>query len=258
MPTAQSNLPNTALQRPASPFRVVDSKQRSDLAARRELKFTLPRGDLNQLRRVLQSNGCRIQHNHQISTVNSIYFDDPQLSACYANLHGVGERRKLRLRWYDLPKPEHEFFFEIKWRRNRITGKHRLQLQSSTSLAQMTYREIKQGLIDSVPAALVSDCLRSQEPVAIVQYQREHFVSRDGALRVTLDFGLTFYDQLARQKIHAEFPKRMDDFVVIEGKAPIGRERELRSMLFPLALRVGRCSKYVHGCRHLGHIHENL
>ena len=86
----------------------------------------------------------------------------------------------------------------------------------------------------------------------VVEYRREHFASLDGLLRVTIDYDLTFYHQYGRQRLKLEFPSRMERLAVLEGKTPIGSERELRDMLHPLTMQATRCSKYVHGCRMLG------
>lgn len=184
--------------------------------------------------------------------VRSIYFDDVRLSACQANLAGLGQRQKMRLRWYDSLKPGKEFFFEIKWRTNRVTGKHRLQLRAPIPLNEIPYRQIVHGLLRTLPEQHVHQVLHGSEPIAIVEYRREHFASSEGSLRITLDYDLAFYDQTGRAIVNTSFPHRLPDFAVIEGKTPIGRERELKQLLYPLALRVGRCSKYVHGCRLLG------
>ena len=238
--------------RPAE-FSILGSNTtRSDLASRREVKFTLPGADLAKLRAVLDANCRRLVHNDRVSTVRSIYFDDVRLSACRANLAGVGRRQKLRLRWYDCLVPGNDFFFEIKWRKNRITGKHRLQLQASRPLAEMSYRQIMEGLMETLPDEHIGQVLASSQPLAIVQYKREHFASPDGSLRVTLDYELAFYDQTGRRFINTSFPHRLHNLIVVEGKTPAGREWELKRLLYPLALRVGRCSKYVHGCRLLG------
>lgn len=234
-------------------FRVIGSQTtRSDLASRREVKFTLGAADLGKLRTILDVNCRRLVHNQRVSTVRSIYFDDVRLSACRANLAGVGRRQKLRLRWYDSLTPGKDFFFEIKWRNNRITGKHRLQIEAPRPLVEMSYRQIVEGLLATLPDQHIGQVLASSEPVAIAEYKREHFASGDGSLRITLDYDLAFYDQTGRRFMNTSFPHRLDDLIVIEGKTPVGREWELKRLLYPLALRVGRCSKYVHGCRLLG------
>ncbi|MHB8969404.1 MAG: polyphosphate polymerase domain-containing protein [Pirellulaceae bacterium] len=238
---------------PIPQFRIVDwGSTRSDLATRKEIKFTFLDADVGKLRSLFETNCRRLIHNEPISTVRSIYFDDATLSACRANLDGLGQRRKVRLRWYDTLRPGTTFFFEIKWRRNRVTGKHRLQLESELPLGELTYRQIAAGLQQVIPTEHLGDVFWYCEPAIIVQYQREHFASDDGCLRVTLDYDMTYYNQMGKERISTVFPRRQERLVVVEGKTPIGREVELRQLFYPLSARVSRCSKYVHGCHLLG------
>jgi hypothetical protein len=227
---------------------------RRDLASRKEIKFSYRHADVGKLRHLLAANCRRLIHNKPLSMVRSIYFDDARFSACRANLDGIGRRRKLRLRWYDSLLPQQEFYFEIKWRQNRVTGKHRFQLESSTPIHALTYKQITRGLEQVLPRNHRGELWEYSEPVVIVEYKREHFASDDGSLRITLDYDITYYDQLGRSAPSALFPRRMDSLVVLEGKTPIGRESELRSLLFPFSARMSRCSKYVNGCQLLGHV----
>lgn len=238
-------------------FELIDAgTSRSDLTSRRETKYPMPQMDVGKMRSLLETNCRRLIHNERVSVVRSIYFDDVRLSACRANINGIGMRRKFRLRWYDSQMPETDFFFEIKWRDNRVTGKHRLQLRSDTPIGSMSYTQILRNLEAILPEHLMRDLLRYREPIVIVQYNREHFATNDG-LRITLDYDLTFYDQTGKKFISTSFPKRIEDMVVLEGKTPIGRETELRRCLHPFSPRAGRCSKYVHGCCQIGRIRES-
>jgi VTC domain len=244
-------------QNKTASFRIIDSATaRPDLTSRSETKYALTQTDPGKIRCLLESNCRRLVHNQPVSTVRSIYFDDAGLSACRANLDGLGTRRKLRLRWYDTLLPGNDFFFEVKWRDNRLTGKHRFHVQSNIPLAQLSWRQIHRGLEAVLPGHVQRDLLRYTEPIAIVQYRREHFATDDG-LRITLDHDLTWYDQSGRSMISTSFPRRLDGLIVLEGKTPVGRDGELRRWLHPLAPRVGRCSKYVHGCCQLGLIRSS-
>jgi hypothetical protein len=237
-------------------FEVIDAgAARADLKRRKELKFTLPQADIQKLRVLLEGNARRQVHNHQVSTVYSIYFDDPQLSTCRANLDGLGRRIKVRMRWYDLPQPGHEFFFEIKWRENRVTGKHRFQMRSREPLATLNYRAIRENLSAALPERCQSILTRYCEPTVLVRYRREHFVSHDRALRATVDYDIRYFDQTGKRQITTSFGRRHEGLIVLEGKTPVGREHELRRLVHPLAARVGRCSKYVYGCQMLGLVH---
>jgi hypothetical protein len=232
---------------------VIDGgSSRRDLARRKELKFTLPRADVQKLRRLLEANGRRQVHNEPISTVNSVYFDDVRLSTCRANLDGLGRRNKVRLRWYDLPRPGHEFFFEIKWRDNRVTGKHRLHVRSGEPIGRMSYLTILAALSASLPEEHQATLARYCEPTVLVRYQREHFTSADGALRATIDYNVAYFDQTGKSFISTSFGQPHDGLVVLEGKMPPGRESDLARLLHPFGARLGRCSKYVNGCQMLG------
>lgn len=234
-------------------FSVLDqTERRQDLAERREVKFVLTGADIGGLRRLIESNARRQVHHHEVSTVRSVYFDDARLSACQANLQGLGTRRKLRLRWYDHLLPDQEAYLEIKWRNNRVTGKHRMHVTCQQALSELAYKHWTGALVDAVPPHFIPCVLTYCEPILIVEYRREHFVSSDGGLRLTIDYDLAFYDQMGKQFVSTSFPLRKRDFIVVEGKTPVGRESELKELLFPLALRASRCSKYVHGCQMLG------
>lgn len=231
---------------------IDESEARRDLAERRETKFVFENVDVSTIRSFLQGNTKRQVHNEPVSTVRSIYFDNVQMSACHANLDGLGVRRKLRLRWYDQPRPGKECYLEIKWRDNRVTGKHRLRIKSETPIGEMSYKQLHAELLHAIPEQLATDVVQYNEPIVIVEYKREHFVSFDGRLRSTIDYDLKYYDQTGKRTISLSFPLRKPDFVVLEGKTPVGSERELREMFFPMQLRAQRCSKYVHGCALLG------
>ncbi len=65
-----------------------------------------------------------------------------------------------------------------------------------------------------------------------MEYRREHFVSDDGSLRLTIDYDLCFYDQTGKQFVSTSFAHRARDFLVLEGKTPVGREHELKELLY--------------------------
>tara|TARA_B100000029_G_scaffold102299_1_gene92656 strand:- start:2588 stop:3379 length:792 start_codon:yes stop_codon:yes gene_type:complete len=232
--------------------RTGDDESRTDLMQRVEVKFVAPHADLDALRHVLAANGRRLIYNEQVSTVRSVYFDDVRLSSCHENFGGVGQRRKVRLRWYDSLEPPETVFLEVKWRNNRITGKHRHQLACDAPLANRPLGFWHADLLHAAPSELIPDLLTASEPVVMVEYKREHFADPHSSLRVTLDYDLAFYDQTGRSRLSTSFPIRMDGAVLIESKTRPGASREARDFLHPLAPRISAFSKYVHACQHLG------
>ena len=235
---------------------VDETSDRQDLAKRAEIKYAFENADVAKLRSHLAGNCRQLIHNERVSVVRSIYFDDARLSACHANLDGVGSRRKLRLRWYDSLRPGKEAYLEIKWRENKVTGKHRLQVKAPSPLDSLSYDELYAALDAVIPEKYRCAFARFPEPVVIVQYDREHFTSPDGQLRMTLDYNLTYFDQMGRTQIATDFACPLNDLFVVEGKVAVGNERELRDLLHPFVPRATRCSKYVYGCHLLKHIRD--
>jgi hypothetical protein len=233
-------------------LKVVDtSSERQDLARRKELKFVVAGADVAKVQRLLEVNCRPVVHNDPISTVRSVYFDDVQLSACQANIDGLGRREKLRFRWYDTLAPNNEAFIEVKWRQNRITGKHRAHVQSEEPLANYSFRKLLASLQAKLPESFQPAFARYAEPIVLVEYKRRHFISPDKQIRLTIDFDLRYYDQTSRQSFNTKFGQPLPGLVIVEAKVPVGGEGELASLLHPFSSRVGGCSKYVLGCRML-------
>ena len=236
-------------------FTLADADPRADLALRREIKYAYRQADIDRVRGVLETNCERLVYAGRVSTVRSIYFDDFRLSSAAANLDGVGRRRKLRLRWYDSLAPGRQVFFEVKWRRHEVGGKQRFGLTCGRDVGELTYDAIRQGLLAALPEGPAELLRLYPEPTVLVEYRREHFAAPtvgSGQLRLTLDYDLRFYDQGGRRRPTTDFGVPAHDLMVLEGKAPPGHERDLGALLHPLRPKATRCSKYVHGCRHLG------
>ena len=240
-----TNLSITMVDNGASPY---------DLVTRRELKFVFTRHDVATLRGVLL-RACRpIIHAGPVSTVRSVYFDDPALGACRANIDGVGLRHKTRLRWYDQEHPSDRFFLEVKWRRYRVCGKRRLHLASNFPLGEASFRSLHRELRRSLPEQYQVLLARDTEPIVLVEYRREHFALRDGDARLTLDYDLRFFPQLGRHRLSRRFAEPLPGVVLIEWKSGVDAVVSLPRTLAPLRARAARFSKYVTGCQRLGYV----
>jgi hypothetical protein len=85
------------------------------------------------------------------------------------------------------------------------------------------------------------------QPTLLNRYQREYYVTPDGAIRATLDFDQVAYDQRLspRPNLHARLP--FDDTVVIEIKTDQEHAERLRQVVACFPTRRSRNSKYVGG-----------
>jgi len=224
--------------------------KKPDWLQRKELKFLMRNENIDVLRQVLRGTCRQVVHNQRVSIVRSVYFDDPHLSACQANLKGLANRQKLRFRWYDTMQPEGQMFAEVKWRRNRITGKHRHEMKSASF--PLRWNEWLRQAEEVVPEPIAAVMQFYREPIVLVEYKREHFQSSIDGIRLTLDYDLVFYGQIGKSQLSVKFGQRSHGTAVMEGKVPVGMESQLKQFIYPFAARVQRCSKYVLGCRSLG------
>ena len=70
---------------------------------RREIKFKLTNADHVKMSDLLTGSCKPVSYNSKKkSVVNSIYFDSWNLKSCFANIDGLANRYKYRIRWYDV------------------------------------------------------------------------------------------------------------------------------------------------------------
>jgi len=231
---------------------VDESATRPDLARRRETKHCFERQDVATLRSVLGSLAEPVSHAGRVSVVRSVYFDDRSLSACHANLEGVPNRQKVRVRWYDEETPSAACFVEVKWREWNATGKHRFRLEAGRTIAAMPLRDWPRALASALPDRFLPVLERYDRAIALVEYRREHFVL--GSTRFTLDYDLRFYPLAGRRHLARRFGERLQGFAVIERKAPLDDRGNEHRLLDPLQSRAQGFSKYVTACRRLGYV----
>lgn len=220
---------------------------------RRELKFELAAADYRKLDPILRLNHRSVAYAGPESLVHSVYFDDPRLGSCAESVAGVGRRGKLRLRWYDAPRPGETAFFEIKRRVGELLDKRRFPVTATAGLAGVSYRDLVTGLLGLLPGDARELLAARRMPVVLVRYRRRHYRDRrpGSPVRLTLDREITVFDQLGAAAPRTRFGARLGDRVVLEIKCPPGWPASPPRLLHPLRPRRTRCSKYVLACRQL-------
>jgi hypothetical protein len=131
-------------------------------------------------------------------TVRSIYFDSPAMDAYHEKMAGIRDRKKLRIRAYNLREDDSPAFLEIKRKRNQLIAKNRFAVRYGDIPAALRdparLREIHLDLgTDALDGErFMYHLLReSMVPVILVIYDREPYRCRFGStLRVTLDKAL--------------------------------------------------------------------
>lgn len=180
--------------------------------------------------------------------VNNLYLDTADLQSYLENRSGVSDRMKIRLRWYG--QPEQNLIvnpvLEIKIKHNLLGDKWRQELPCELDFNQ-SFRSIlkvvQNGTAERWRALLHSFV----QPTIINSYWREYYVSPDGALRATLDYGQNSYNQRFSVRPNLTRASPQETIFLIEVKAqPQYQERLEQAMSF-FPIQRSRNSKYING-----------
>jgi len=178
--------------------------------------------------------------------VNSLYFDTRGLSALNDNLMGIADRRKLRLRWYGRDLPEICPILELKQKRNLLGWKEQHTLTRPLDLTR-SWIEIRDTIRNDVDSNWRFLMQTVERPILINHYQREYYVTRDGAVRVTLDFDQAAYEQRLTLRPNLTTRLPLEDNVVIEIKADHEYGERVQEIAAQFPAPRYRNSKYVQG-----------
>ncbi len=191
---------------------------------------------------------------HPPRQVNNIYFDTADCRMLNENLSGVGERGKLRLRWYG---PDLQTVvgarLELKYREGTVGWKDVRPLDVTLDLSRLSwpeiYRTLCEVLCEAADTRFALLLAQFSYPVLINCYQRAYYVTADQAVRLTLDTGLRAYDQRYSHRPNLSRVAPMTEHVVVELKAAADRASyaRLAEAVARFPLRPDRHSKYVHG-----------
>ena len=184
--------------------------------------------------------------HHPSRQVNSIYFDTPTLECLNDNLRGVANRNKLRLRWYG-DHPRHvNAQLELKRKRGMVGDKKIFNLPYKVDLTN-SWSTITAQLKQHAPIEwrlIIDEAVR---PTLINRYQRDYYVSRDGEMRVTLDYDQVAYDQRFGIRPNLRTKTIIPKTVIIELKSPASAQARLTNIVQGFPIRRTRNSKYTSG-----------
>jgi hypothetical protein len=180
--------------------------------------------------------------------VNNIYLDSGDYAGLNANLAGIPDRSKLRLRWYG---PHLHLVtggqLELKCKQGAVGWKQILPLSGTYDLTDLTWSALLRQLEAILRAGAHDWLVRYPVPVLINSYQRAYYETPDGELRLTLDSRLRAFGQRARSVPNLSGSIRVPERAVIELKGGIEDAplRRLSAAVAALPVRVDRFSKYV-------------
>jgi hypothetical protein len=176
--------------------------------------------------------------------VNNIYFDTPSLEHYHANVRGIAQRVKCRIRWYGksvgpIARPT----LELKRKQGLLGSKEHHPLQPFELDDRFDARHVLEK--SDLPARLRCD-LGALHPILMNRYRRRYFLSHDRKYRLTLDSELVY--RTVGPGV-SRFPAWMpsDGRVIVELKFSVGDEAGGARIATRFPFRLIRSSKYVLG-----------
>ncbi len=132
--------------------------------------------------------------------VNSIYLDTDIYQDVWDNINGFGNRKKIRIRWYNNLNNS-KVFLEVKKKIGFVTQKKVEELGNFKNFDELDYfikeeKYIKTNLLLSKKINL--------KKTLLIQYQRNYYELPDKKLRVTVDNDLKIYQSFSSNFINLD------------------------------------------------------
>ena len=215
---------------------------------RYEVKIPLPLHRLDEVQAWIRLHPAHWRVAYPPRQVNNIYFDTHTLAAFNANLSGIGERTKVRLRWYgeDIVHVANAHL-ELKRKSGMAGWKHSADMAVALDLSTQPWRVGLALLRAALPASARMWLAQYPVPVLINSYQRVYYVTPDGDVRLTVDAHLRAYPQRATLSPNLTRRARLAAQFIVELKAPVADTQRISTVLDGFPVRVDRFSKYVQG-----------
>ena len=129
--------------------------------------------------------------------VNSIYFDNDIYQDVWDNINGFGNRKKIRLRWYDDIKNS-KVFIEEKKKINFVTKKNVQKIGVFKNFENLM------SFVGSYEFKKIDAMLNKKinlKKTLLIRYQRNYYELPNKKLRVTIDKDLTIFKKYPSQFI---------------------------------------------------------
>jgi len=195
--------------------------------------------NLNLINKLIRSNFF-FRSSFLKRNVNSVYFDDDNLTSIRENLYGTKNKKKIRIRWYGNNNIISNPKLEIKKKIGFITEKKIYDFSIKTNLVFPNLDSLVE-LKKEVKKKNVST--RELFPISSTHYERDYFISNDNLVRATIDTKIKSVKLKNLSKI--SFFKNFDNLTILELKYPVYLDEYVRKKLTNISLRLSKNSKFI-------------
>ena len=214
---------------------------------RYERKFLVDQLDDHQVRAIVRLHPSMFIQAYPPRFVNNIYLDSQDMENYVDNVSGVGDRRKVRIRWYGelfggIDRP----ILEFKIKRGLVGTKEQLPLGPFTLGRGFSSDTLERLLASDALPDLVRSRLTDLNGVLVNRYYRWYFATLDGKYRVTVDTDLSYY-RVGRLRSSFAHSQVDHSNIIVELKYLSQDEGSANRVSSHFPFRVTRNSKYVQG-----------
>ena len=195
----------------------------------------------------VKSNTFNFQKAYPDRIINSIYFDNDQLTTFNDNIPGFSRREKVRYRWYgETIKPKCGTL-EIKNRKNNYGWKYLYPVKE----LKFENNDTWYNFIESIKKKISYDGTyylnKYPVPTLITRYDRAYYISSDKKLRITIDSNQKSIRQYSKIKPNFSFNVISHNKITLEVKCNIADRNNASILVKNIPIRRSRHSKYVSG-----------
>ena len=186
---------------------------------------------------ILTSSKLIFSQHFEDRIVNSIYFENKELSSITENFDGLNLKKKIRLRWYGDSNSIKNSSLEIKLKQGLLNKKKIYKIENFDE--PFTYSNM-----DRINAFLKKKFkfLKDYSSISSTHYKRKYFISFNKLIRATIDDKI-FYKKLSSFR---NFEVEKNDLnKILEIKYSSKLDNYIRHQLSNIKLRVSKNSKFV-------------
>jgi len=202
---------------------------------RYEKKWIYRNNNYLHILNALMRSKLKFKYHFENRTVNTIYFDDFNLSSIRDNIEGQKNRLKYRLRWYGLSDKIVNPVFETKYKIALKTYKKKKNLKIKYNIGINNLNSLEKKIdLSSINNNIL-------KPKILISYERTYLISSNNLVRATIDNRIK-YKKL--DKFNFNFFHKFNN-IIVEMKYDINLDNYFRSQINNINVRYSKSSKYV-------------
>ena len=222
----------------------------SSSAYRFERKFFVEDLERPELEQCVRFHPALFSDLYEPRHINNIYFDTADMSCYRANVDGVMNRIKARIRWYgDLFGDVRKAKLELKIKRGLVGRKVSFPVAPFRFDREQREFELPDLIGDDDLAEFTRLELRRMSPALVNRYTRRYYLSNDKHFRITIDWDMSFYPPPRGSGFIVQ--RRSYRSLVLELKYAHEHDGDAHDITRHLPFRMTRSSKYVTGVESL-------